>query len=171
MQSQSNRITAAAALIAVGLILGYIESFIVWPINIPGLRIGIANIPVVLAMYLLGPVIGFGIMIGRVVLAFSLFGGGVSFLYSICGAVISYAVMVIVSKTGFSMYGVSICGAVSHNITQALVAAFLIGNAYVLSYIPVLMLIGAFAGLLVGYVSDIMYRRLRKNSFFYEEDI
>lgn len=171
MQSPSRKITTAAAFVAVGLIMGYIESFIVLPVGIPGFRIGIANIAVVLAMYLLGPVYGGCILLIRVILAAMLFGSGASFLYSLCGGVLSYAVMVVLSRHGFSVYGVSAAGAVVHNIAQTLVAYVLIGSVYVMTYIPVLMIIGVFAGLLVGFISNILYKRLRRILCFNEEGI
>ena len=164
MQSPSRKITTAAAFVAVGLIMGYIESFIVLPVGIPGFRIGIANIAVVLAMYLLGPVYGGCILLIRVILAAILFGSGASFLYSLCGGVFSYAAMVVLS-------GVSVAGAVVHNIAQTLVAYVLIGSVYVMTYVPVLMIIGVFAGLLVGFISNIIYKRLRRIFSLYEEGI
>ena len=171
MRSPSRKITMMAAFVAVGLIMGYIESFIVLPVNIPGVRIGIANIAVVLAMYLLGPVYGACILLVRVILAAILFGSGVSFLYSLCGGIFSYAVMVVLSKHGFSVYGVSVAGAVVHNLAQTVVACLLIGSILVLNYIPILIIVGVFAGLLVGFVSDIIYKRLRRIKFFNEEGV
>ncbi|MBQ8666829.1 MAG: Gx transporter family protein [Lachnospiraceae bacterium] len=171
MQSPSRKITTAAAFVAVGLIMGYIESFIVLPVGIPGFRIGIANIAVVLAMYLLGPVYGGCILLIRVILAAMLFGSGASFLYSLWGGVFSYAAMVVLSRHGFSVYGVSVAGAVVHNIAQTLVAYVLIGSVYVMTYVPALMIIGVFAGLLVGFISNIIYKRLRRILNFNEEGI
>ena len=171
MRLPSSKITLSAAFVAVGLIMGYIESFIVIPVSIPGFRIGIANIAVVLAMYLLGPIYGMCIVLTRVILASALYGTGASFLYSLFGAAFSYAIMVVLSKKGFSVYGVSVAGAVTHNLAQTIVAYFLVGNIYVMTYIPVLLIIGVFAGLLVGALSDIIYRRLRKISIFNEEGV
>jgi len=171
MRSPGRKITTAAAFVALGLIMGYIESFIVLPVGIPGVRIGIANKAVVLAMYLLGPVYGGCILLVRVILSSMLFGSGASFLYSLCGGAFSYAVMVLLSRHGFSIYGVSVAGAVVHNIVQTVVAYILMGSIYVMYYIPPLMFIGVFAGLLVGFVSDIMYKRLRRIMIFNEEGI
>lgn len=162
MRSPGRKITTAAAFVAAGLILGYIESFFVLPVNIPGFRIGIANIAVVLALYLMGPVYGACVFLTRIVLAALLYGTPVSFMYSLCGALVSYLIMVIISKLGFSVYGVSVAGAVFHNLAQIVVAYLLVENVYVMTYIPVLLFIGAIAGLLVGFISDIMYRRLRR---------
>ncbi len=171
MRSPGKTITLAAAFAAAGLILGYIETIFILPVNIPGFRIGLANIVSVLSLYMLGGYYASFIVILRVVTGSVLFGTPVSFAYSICGAVLSLAVMTLLRRTGLSVYGVSVAGAVSHNIAQILVALVFVRNVYILSYIPVLIIIGVLSGLIVGLVSDIIYKRLRKISAFDPEEL
>ena len=160
MRSRSNKITTCAAFTALGLILGYIETFIVIPINVPGIRIGLANIITVLCLYTIGPAYTATVLFLRIALSAVLFGSPVSFAYSFTGAVAAFAGMLMMKRLGFSIYGVSFCGAILHNIFQTTVAYFMVRSIYVFSYLPVLVLWGAFAGLLIGFLADMMNRRL-----------
>ncbi len=160
MRSPSSKITVAALLSAAGLVTGYLESFIVLPVNIPGIRIGLANITTVIAMYTAGPLYALIVSSVRVILSSLLFGSPVSFLYSFCGAILALAGMVLFKKLGFSIYGVSVTGAVLHNLAQITVAFFMVGSGYMFVYMPVLILTGIGAGLIVGYLSKILTARI-----------
>ena len=127
-RSLSKTVTCCALFAAIGLILGYIESFIVIPIRVPGIRIGLANIITVITLYLFGPYVTAAVLFARVILSGMLFGSGLSFIYSITGAVLAYFCMLVFKKFGFSIYGVSISGAVIHNIAQTVVAFFAVGS-------------------------------------------
>ncbi len=140
--------------------LGYIESFIVIPIRVPGLRIGLANIITVLGIYLLNPAEAAAVLFIRVALSALLFGSPVSFIYSITGAVFAFAGMLFLSKRGFSVYGVSVFGAAVHNIAQIAAACVLVGSVYVVYYLPALIIAGVIAGLLIGFLSDVLIRKL-----------
>ncbi len=140
--------------------LGYIESFIVIPIRVPGLRIGLANIITVLGIFLLTPAEAAAVLFIRVALSALLFGSPVSFIYSITGAVFAFAGMLFLSKRGFSVYGVSVFGAAVHNIAQIAAACVLVGSIYVVYYLPALIIAGVIAGLLIGFLSDVLIRKL-----------
>ena len=161
MPSRSRKITGAAALTAAGLMIGYIESFIVLPVHVPGVRIGLANITTIIALYLGGPVYAAVVAAARVVLSSVLFGSPVSFIYSICGAFLALVGMCVLKRLDFSVYGTSVFGAVLHNMAQILVAMVMIGSTYMLMYIPVLVLAGTGAGLIVGYLSNILISRIK----------
>lgn len=160
MPSPSRKITICAAYTALGLILGYIESFIVFPIRVPGVRIGLANIVTVMCLYSLGFSYTVVVMLLRVTLSAILFGSPVSFVYSLAGATLALAGMYMAKRLRFSIYGVSFCGAVLHNIAQTAVAYFMVSSVYIFTYLPVLILVGSFAGIITGFVADIMVRRL-----------
>ena len=160
MPSPSRKITICAAYTALGLILGYIESFIVFPIRVPGVRIGLANIVTVMCLYSLGFSYTAVVMLLRVTLSAILFGSPVSFVYSLAGAALALAGMYMAKRQRFSIYGVSFCGAVLHNIAQTAVAYFMVSSVYIFTYLPVLILVGSFAGIITGFVADIMVRRL-----------
>lgn len=160
MQSRSSRICICALFCAVGIILGYIESFIVLPVRIPGIRIGLANMVTLTLLYLMGPFHALIVLLLRVIMSAILFGSGISFVYSLCGALISYAGMLLLKKGGFSMPGVSAAGAVLHNAGQILAAYVLIGNVYVFSYLPILTLAGVIFGLFTGLLAAVVTVRL-----------
>ncbi|MCR5686772.1 MAG: Gx transporter family protein [Lachnospiraceae bacterium] len=160
MLSRSKYITVSALLSAAGIILGYLESFIIIPIRVPGFRIGFANIVTVLSLYILGPVYSAAVLFIRITASALLFGSPVSYIYSLTGAIAAYSVMVLLSKHGFSVYGVSAAGAAVHNIGQTCAAYFLIGSVYVFYYLPALVIAGTAAGLVIGAVSDIIIRKL-----------
>lgn len=162
MRSQSKRYTLSALLTAVGLMIGYIETFIVIPVHVPGIRLGLANTVSLIALYLFGPLMGFAVLIMRVLLSAILFGGFTGFIYSVSGAIFSFALMLILKHFDFSIYSVSTAGAVMHNIAQLMVAYAVVGSVYILYYIPALILAGIIAGLSVGFISDILIKRLRR---------
>ena len=162
MQSRSRRLCICAIFTAAGIILGYIESFIVIPVRIPGIRLGLANVVTLLLLYMMGPLYSFAVLLVRIIMSAFLFGSGISFVYSLCGALLSFAVMLILWKTGFSVQSCSTGGAVFHNIGQILAAYVLIGNEYVFSYIPFLTLAGVVFGIITGVLSHILIGRLKR---------
>ena len=160
MPSRSKKITICAALTAIGLMLGYIESFIVFPIRVPGVRIGLANIVTVMCLYTLGISYSAVVLMLRITLSAILFGSPVSFAYSIAGATLSLLGMILLKRFGFSIYGVSFSGAVLHNIAQTAVAYYMVSSVYIFTYLPVRVITGAIAGLITGFVADILIKRL-----------
>ena len=160
MQSRSKRITTCALLSCAGLILGYLESFIIIPVHIPGIRIGLANTVSLIALYLTGPVSCAIVAFLRVTLSAFLFGSPVSFAYSLAGASVSVVGMYVMRKLGFSIYSVSVTGAILHNTAQIGVAWFFVGSTYVFYYLPALWTAGIFTGLFIGFISKILVTRL-----------
>ncbi len=162
MRSQSRNISICAAFTAVGMIISYLETFVVIPVNIPGIRLGLANTVTLVALYLLGPVYAISVLAARIVLSAVLFGNLTSFIYSFSGAVTAFVLMIFFKKLGFSVYSVSVTGAVFHNIAQITAAFVLVQSIYVFSYIPVLILAGVIFGLITGYLAALLIRRLGK---------
>ena len=154
-------VTYCAVLAALGLIFSYIEVLIPFNMGIPGVKLGIANLVVIVALYALGNRYAFAINIVRVVVAGLLFTGVFSMLYSLAGALVSFAGMVLIKKTGlFSVTGVSICGGVLHNLGQIIVASFIISNVKVFAYFPVLIISGVVSGAIIGVLAWLILRRL-----------
>ncbi len=162
MRSRSKLIGICAIMTAVGLIIGYLESFLVIPISVPGIRLGLANTVTLICLYLCGPVYAAIVLALRIILSSLLFSGPVAFIYSLCGALLSYIGMLVLKRFDFSVYGVSAGGAVLHNAGQIAAAYVLIGNVYVFDYLPVLAIAGVTAGLVTGMVSDIIIKRIRR---------
>ncbi len=161
MRSQSRNISICAAFTALGILVSYLESFIVLPVRIPGMRIGLANIITLIALYLMGPLYAAIILVVRVILSALLFGSLTSFVYSFTGASFAYFAMIIIKRFAFSIYSVSVTGAVFHNIGQITAASVLMGSAYVFMYLPVLTLTGVIFGLLTGHLGRMLSDRLK----------
>ena len=164
MQSATNtkKIALAALLSALALIFSYIEFLIPISLAAPGIKLGIANIVIVIALYKLGWKMALPINIVRVALAALLFGSVFSALYSLAGAILSFIVMSILKKTDkFSIAGVSMAGGVAHNIGQLLVACFAMQTTNVLYYYPVLLLSGLATGIGIGILASLILPKVK----------
>lgn len=142
----------SAVLVALALALSYTERFIPLQlvIPLPGVKLGLANIATLVALYALGWQKTIPIVVVRCFLG-ALFGGLTGILFSLTGGLISLGVMAVCKKAPlFSIYGVSILGAAAHNIGQILAAMALMGSVYVWAYLPYLLLIAIFTGTATG---------------------
>ena len=156
---KTRRITIMAMCVALAMILSYVESMIPSP-GIPGVKLGLANIVVVFALYKLGWKEAVGISLLRVFLVSLLFGHAASLMYSASGAVLSLAGMILLKKSDkLSCVAVSVLGGVLHNAGQILMAVVLMGHN-VVYYLPVLILSGTVAGICIGLVAAILVRRI-----------
>ena len=147
--------------LAVALVTSYIEAMI--PINpgIPGVKLGLSNVVTMILLYIVGTGTALTVTLFRILLAGLLFGSGFSMVYSAAGALCSMAVMVILKRTGFfSAVGVSVAGGVFHNIGQILVAVLVLETGALIYYLPLLIISGLGAGIVVGILSGILIRRL-----------
>lgn len=162
-RSKTNQLTLCALLIAVALVLSYMERFIPLQmlIPLPGIKLGLANIVTVMALYFFGEKQAFIILILRCVLG-SAFGGGISGLaFSLTGGLLAMTMMSISRRLGlFSVYGVSILGAAAHNVGQICVAVFLMSSVYVVGYLPYLLAVSVFTGLATGGACAGVFRAL-----------
>ena len=155
-------IATCALLAALALILSYIEAILPISLGFPGIKIGFANIVVVLALYYVGTRYAFYINVIRIILAALLFGSLFSGLYALAGGLCSFAVMAALKNTDrFSITGVSMAGGAVHNLAQLAVAAAIVRTPQIVFYLPVLILAGAAAGIFNGAVSNLVLRKLR----------
>ncbi|MBR5177968.1 MAG: Gx transporter family protein [Lachnospiraceae bacterium] len=138
---------------AVMFIIGYVESLLPPIFSVPGIKPGFANIPVMIAIYILDWKLAAAMSFTRIILSGFTFTGLFACIYSLAGAVLSITVMVILKRTGkFSVTGVSIAGGVAHNLGQVIVASIVVGKA-IWYYFPVLVIAGLVAGALTGVVT------------------
>ncbi|MBD9305816.1 MAG: Gx transporter family protein [Lachnospira sp.] len=159
----TKKIALCGVLTALAMIFSYIESVIPVPIPVPGIKLGVANIAVITILYVLGVKEAIVINLLRIVLTSLLFGNVNSFLFSISGAALSLAIMIIMKKLDFfSCIGVSVCGGVMHNIGQIIAAVFIMGSEAIVFYLPVLIVSGVFTGVVIGVVSGIVAKHVRK---------
>ncbi len=147
--------------LALALILSYVETLIPFYIGVPGVKLGLTNLIIVLMLYDKGMAQAFVLSCTRVILAGFLFGSLSSILYSMAGGALSLLCMAAAKKSGkFSIYGVSMVGGVTHNIGQILVAMAVVESAGVAYYLPVLLVSGVVTGALIGAVAAEVKKRL-----------
>ena len=143
---------------SLALILSYVETLIPISFGIPGIKLGLANL--VIVMYTYGEKEAFLLSVTRILLSGFLFGNLSMILYSMAGGIFSLAIMVLLRKIGgFSIQGVSIAGGVFHNIGQLLLAMMIVETYQVWYYFPVLLVSGLVTGLLIGIVSSEVLKR------------
>lgn len=147
------RVAYSSMLIALSMIFSYIELLIPISVGIPGVKLGLANLVVITGLYYLPAAQVIIIGITRIVLSGFLFGSMSGILYSLAGGIFSFIVMLLLYKTKkFSIVGVSMAGGVCHNIGQILVAALVVENSAVLYYLPILLITGLVAGMVIGII-------------------
>lgn len=160
--SKTKRLATVSVLVAVALVLSFVESRIPALVAIPGIKVGLANIAVIFALYKLGIPYAVAISALRILLVSLLFGSAVSLLYSLSGALLSFCVMLLMKYlTPASTVAVSVAGGVCHNIGQILVACFIMETNIIVYYLPFLLLSGTLAGIAVGVCSAILIKRIK----------
>lgn len=151
---------------ALALIFSYVETLIPIQFGIPGVKLGLANLIIVIALYRMKLSEVYLLSIVRVLLAGFIFGNYFSIIYSLAGGILSLTVMALLRKKGgFSVIGVSIAGGVFHNIGQLIVASVIVETFSMMYYVPVLLIAGLVTGLLIGIASDGMLKRLANLEF------
>ena len=159
---KSKNIALYGLLVALALVLSYLESLVPMSFAAPGVKMGLPNIAVVFALYRLRFRDAAVISLLRVVLASLLFGNVFSLAYSAAGAVLSLLVMLQLFHGGkFSATGVSVAGAVAHNVGQILVAVFVLETGRLVYYLPVLCISGVVAGICIGLLSALLVKRIK----------
>ncbi len=154
------RLVLLAMLTAVAMILSYVESLLP-SVGIPGVKMGLANIAVIFALFRFGWKEAAALSLVRVVLVSLLFGSVGAMLYSLAGAVLSLAVMALLRRTDrFSTVGVSVAGGVAHNAGQILMAMLILQTRQLLGYLPVLAVAGIGGGILTGLAAALLIRRI-----------
>ena len=160
MRFPIKKLTAAAMTVALGLALQLIESLVPLPINLPGGKLGLANMAILTVIPLFSPLAAVGISLIRAALGSLLFGGGISFLYSLSGAALSSLIMVWAYRSGrVGFPGIGMLGAAAHNTAQVLVAVAIFGNGYLFSYLSVLLVISVITGGFTGYAVGLLYKK------------
>lgn len=148
--------------VSVALVLSYVEAIIPFNFSVPGIKIGLANILIVWVLYAMGIKQAVIVSAFRVLIAGLLFGNLYSILFSAVGAALSLVVMFFLKKIKFfSIVGVSIAGGVMHNIGQIIVAMLVLQNARLIYYLPFLIISGVVAGIAVGILGAILYKKIK----------
>ena len=160
---KAKRIATAGLLAALALIIFVVELQLPSLVPIPGIKLGLANIVTVAAMFLLGPVDTAVILLVRILLGSMFTGQMISLAYSLAGGLLCYLAMLILRKllTEKQIWVCSVIGAVAHNIGQISVAIFITGTPALISYLPVLLVSGILAGLFTGLCAQFTVNKLK----------
>ena len=166
MERKGARLASFGVFVALALIFSYIETLIPFQIGIPGVKLGLANLVIVIALYRMPGGEVYLLSGVRVVLTGFLFGNLMSILYSLAGGILSLTVMWGMKRIrSVSILGVSIAGGVFHNIGQLLAAALMVETYGVFSYLPVLLISGLLTGFVIGLAAGEMLKRIRSLQF------
>lgn len=166
----NKRLARLSMLLAIAIIMGYLEALIPISPGLPGMKIGLANYIIVLTLYLFSGLDAVIINILRIFVVGFLFSNLSMIVYSFAGALGSLTAMILLKKSGwFSKYGVSAIGGMMHNLGQFAVASFIMGFHAVLWYLPILMIAGLIAGLVIAFLVSITEKRIRKSRLLMED--
>lgn len=166
------RVAFCGIMTALAIVLGYLEHLIPFSVGIWGIKLGLANLSVLILLYLTDTWSALTVHVLRILICGILFGNGVSMIYSAAGGLFSFAVMALLKRTKlFSPVGISICGGLAHNLAQLAAAIFLVDQLRIAFYLPVLLICGTLAGLVVGLCSLALLKSpmLRNNQSLYSQ--
>jgi heptaprenyl diphosphate synthase len=154
----ARKLAFAAVLVAIMMVLGYLESFL--PVSpVPGVKLGLANSVLIIALYWLGIPLSFQIMLVKNVLLGLLLGNPMLIPYSLSGGVLSLALMsILYTRRGVSPIGVGIAGGVTHNIGQVGLAMTILGTPSLVFYLGLLMPAGAVMGCITGTIAKTLMK-------------
>lgn len=157
----TQKIALRGLLVAVAMVLSWVEAQVPVFFAVPGIKLGLTNLVVLVALYCLSEKDGMVINIVRIVLVGCTFGNMFSLVYSIAGGALSGFTMIVMKRLGrFDITAVSVAGGIMHNVGQILVAMVVLETSSLLYYLPVLWISGIAAGLLVGLAGKAVVRRL-----------
>ena len=158
-----NKVAHIGLLLAFSLILSYIEVLIPFQTGIPGLKLGFANLAVLLCLYLIGYREAMLLTLVKAIFTGFLFGNLSVIIYSLSGAFFSCIAMILMKKSNyFHLPVVSAIGGVMHNAGQLLIAFLMIQTYGIVYYIPVLLVSGLLTGILIGSVASLLLPYLKK---------
>lgn len=160
------RVALTGMMASLALIFSYVEVLFPFNAGIPGVKLGLANLVPLIILYRLDARYAFAANLIRVILAGLLFSGLFAALYSLAGSLASFLVMYLLKKTRlFSVIGVSTAGGVFHNLGQLTVAMLAVSGPQLIHYMPVLIISGMIAGIIVGIGASILLDRIPEKLF------
>lgn len=152
-------------LTAAALVCGYLELLIPLPVTVPGVKLGLGNAVVLLALEWLGPRPGLYLMFAKVLASSLLFANLQMLAFSLAGGILSWAIMALaVRSRAFSAMGVSVLGGVAHNAGQLIAVAVLLSTRVALVNAPALAVAGVLCGLAVGIVAQLVLRSIPREA-------
>ena len=160
---KTKKIAYLGLLVALAFIFSYIETLIPINIGVPGAKLGLANLVIIVALYTIGERNAFLLSMVRIVLVGFTFANLASMLYSLAGGILSFLAMCIAKRSGkVSTTGVSVVGGVFHNVGQILMAIWVVKTASLVYYLPVLIIAGLASGVAIGILGAMVTKRVKK---------
>jgi len=163
MKLSTKELTRCALLTAMALALSYLENFfpLSLAIPVPGIKLGLANIVTVFALYAFGSGQALLILLARCFLGAVFAGNMNALIFSVMGGLAAMGAMILLKKwKKLSIYGVSVGGAAAHNCGQVAAAVLTLGNSGPLYYLPILLGVSLFTGALTGLIAACLFRAL-----------
>ncbi|MBQ9264819.1 MAG: Gx transporter family protein [Clostridia bacterium] len=162
-RERTRRVALSGLLIAMMLVLGYVESLIPAVSGVPGIKLGLSNGVLIFAIYMLDIPTAWILMVLKVMLSGLLFGGFNTIMYALAGGVLSMLAMTVLSRIkGMHPVTVSMTGGVMHNVGQVGMAMLLLHTRQLMYYLAVLMLVGLACGALTGVCASSVMKHLKK---------
>ena len=159
----TKNITMYGLFTALAMIMSLIEILMPIPRPGPGIKVGFPNLIILFVLYRFGAKTAIAVSLVRVLLVSLLFGNFLGLAYSLAGAVLSLVVMILLKATDmFSTLGVSVVGGIFHNVGQIIVACILMSTSEISYYMPVLIITGTAAGIVVGIASHLLIKKTEK---------
>lgn len=162
----TKRLAIIAMLLAMAIVLNILESFI--PVFVPGVKLGLANVIILIMLYEFKPTEALVVNISRIVLV-GVMRGNIftpTFMMSFSGGILSFIIMFIFSRFKFfSVVGVSVLGSISHCIGQILMAMILLGTQAVIGYLPFIMILSIVTGVFSGILTMSYLKRSITSKF------
>ena len=166
MQSSSRRTAHLALFLAFALVIGLAERAIPFQPPVPGVRLGLANVVVLVALYLFPAKWCLILTLLKCVMTNLFAGSFVSLAHSVSGSLLSLAGMYLLIhclKNQLSPVGVSVVGAALHNTGQLISAAVIMRSRFVFAFYPLLLVSAVITGLLTGIAAKWSLYHLRKH--------
>lgn len=164
--SPGRRTALYGVLTAAALVCGYLELLIPLPVTVPGVKLGLGNIVILMALERLGAKAGFFLMLIKVIASMLLFANLQMLVFSLAGGVLSWAVMALAVRSGaFSTVATSVLGGLAHNAGQLAAVAALLSGRVALVNMPVLAVSGVLCGAAVGVAARLVLRALPQEAF------
>lgn len=160
--TKTKKISLYGMLLALSMVLSYVEAMIPVNLGVPGVKLGLPNIVTVIGLFSIGPVPTMVISILRILLVSFMFGNTMTLAYSFAGFALSFLSMLLLKKVGgFSGNVISILGGVMHNVGQLLAAIVLLHTRQLALYFPVLLIAGVIAGAVIGLIAGLISKRIQ----------
>ncbi len=153
--NSSKKLAFLGSFLGLALILSYVESLIPFYFGVPGMKLGLPNLCILIVLYMMDEKSAILINVVRVLLVGILFGNMFSVIFSLAGAGLSFLSMWIMKRSGkFRLITVSTVGGIFHNIGQILAASIVVSNYHLYLYLPFLFIAGAVTGFVIGIVAE-----------------